>query len=359
MVALEVEERRILGAWQGRVSGCLLGKPVELLSMLKGRGALLEYLEKVGALPLRDYVPAGDDPLVNLLGVKTCKGHIERFEPDDDINYTVLALLMLEEHGLDLDAGKVGRTWLKTLPAAQVFTAEKEAYRTLLSMVGDEVFVAMPPGVDVIRCSDNPFNEWIGAQIRADMYGWVRPGDPHLAADLARRDACFSHRGDGVHGAAFVAAMAAAIPATDSMEEAAKVALSEIPSSSGAAEAVRTGLSLAGKDDAAERLIEKYADLSPAHTLNNLAASVWSVCSFPEDFGAAIGEVVAMGWDTDCNGATVGGLWGLSDRDIPAKWTDPWQGKVAVTLAGVGELELSDLVSRTMETARNLNPART
>ena len=29
------------------------------------------------------------------------------------------------------------------------------------------------------------------------------------------------------------------------------------------------------------------------------------------DFSAAIGNAVAAGWDTDCNGATVGGLAGL------------------------------------------------
>ena len=36
---------RIRSAWQGRVSGCQLGKPVELLSMREGRGALSDYLE--------------------------------------------------------------------------------------------------------------------------------------------------------------------------------------------------------------------------------------------------------------------------------------------------------------------------
>ena len=47
------------------------------------------------------------------------------------------------------------------------------------------------------------------------------------------------------------------------------------------------------------------------------------------------GEVVAAGLDTDCNGATVGGLWGLRGDPIPRAWTDPWRGRVAVTLAGV------------------------
>jgi len=53
--------RRIRSAWDGRVSGCQLGKPVEPLSMREGHGVLTDHLGRTGALP-----PA---------------------EPDDDINY--------------------------------------------------------------------------------------------------------------------------------------------------------------------------------------------------------------------------------------------------------------------------------
>ena len=43
---MQAERQRILGAWQGRVSGCQLGKPVELLSMQQGRAALDDYLSR-------------------------------------------------------------------------------------------------------------------------------------------------------------------------------------------------------------------------------------------------------------------------------------------------------------------------
>lgn len=74
---------------------------------------------------------------------------------------------------------------------------------------------------------------------------------------------------------------------------------------------------------------------------------VWALLSHPDDFGAAIGEAVSAGWDTDCNGATVGGLWGLQGKPIPAEWTEPWNGRVATQLAGIGELALENLVERT------------
>ena len=58
--------KRLRGAWAGRVSGCLLGKPLEVLSFRQGRNGILNYLEAAGALPLRDYVPALEGSLVDL-----------------------------------------------------------------------------------------------------------------------------------------------------------------------------------------------------------------------------------------------------------------------------------------------------
>ena len=346
--------KRLRAAWQGRISGCQLGKPVELLSMRSGGAALTEYLEQAGALPLRDYVPALEGSFVEQIGRTSCRGHIQRSEPDDDINYTVLSLMLLERHGVELVTEDVARAWLQLLPAGVVWTAERAAYRTLLERAPDAFAAGMPAGFDVTECAENEFSEWIGAQIRADLYGWVCPGRPALAAELARRDASLSHTGEGVHGAVLVAALGAAIPASSSLDEALTVAQREVPADSGAARAIELGRSLVGRPDAASRLHEHYDGLSPVHTLNNLALVVWALASAADDFGAAIGDAVAAGWDTDCNGATVGGLWGLQGRPVPASWTGPWQGRVAVTLAGVGELALDDLVERTVAVAEGL-----
>ena len=78
-----------------------------------------------------------------------------------------------------------------------------------------------------------------------------------------------------------------------------------------------------------------------------------------DDFSAAVGNAVSAGWDTDCNGATVGGLFGLTGKPIPESWTLPWQGRVGVGLAGYSELSLDDLVDRTVAVAeqRRIVPA--
>ena len=337
--AVRVEPARIRAAWEGRISGCLLGKAVEVLSFRDGRAGLTAYLADAGALPLRDYVPLIDGSLVDRLGRACCRDHIRRAEPDDDINYTMLALLLLEAHGTHFGVADVARAWLNNLPAGTTWTAERAAYATLLANMADEFVNGADPGFDLAECSDNAYNEWIGAQIRADLYGWVCPGRPALAAELARRDASLSHRGVGVHGALFIAALGAAIPASESIDAALDAALEQVPKDSGAAAAVHLGRTLAGNSAAVDVLHETFADLSPVHTVNNLALVASAVCTANGDFGRAIGDAVAAGWDTDCNGATVGGLIGLTGAPVPPAWTKPWAGRIGLNLAGFDEVQ--------------------
>lgn len=346
-------ESRLRGAWQGRVSGCMLGKAVELFSMRSGHDALADYLRTNDAWPLRDYVPLAEDPPPLLLA-SCCRGGFDASVPDDDVNYSVLALRMLERFGRELTTEAVARTWLNELPVGMTFTAERAAYRTLLEEGHEYFSLGAPAGFDLARCAENPYNDWIGAQIRADVYGWVAPGEPELAARLARADAELSHRGDGVLGAVVVAAWGAAIPAEGDLAKALDRAMALVPPDSGAAAAVELGRRCAGTGAGVEPIREASGSLSPVHTLNNLALVVWALLSHPDDFGAAVGDVVAAGWDTDCNGATVGALWALQGEPVPERWTAPWRGRVAVSLAGQGELALEELVERTKRVAETL-----
>ncbi|MDX2382105.1 MAG: ADP-ribosylglycohydrolase family protein [Acidimicrobiia bacterium] len=338
-------------AWEGRVSGCQLGKAVEVLSMRNGQEELTRYLTAADALPLRDYIPLVDDDLAQQVHRASCRGRFQRSEADDDINYSVLALMILEQYGSDFTTADVARAWLRYLPGGMVFTAERSALVTLLAQASYGFPAGAGAGFDLAECSDNPFNDWIGAQIRADVYGWVCPGDPARAADMARRDAELSHRGEGVYGAMAVAAMGAAIVGGSSIRAAVDAGVAVIPDDSDCSTAMQLGLGLAEAARGPVEIHERYGNLSPVHTVNNLALVVWGLVSGADEFSVAIGDTVSAGWDTDCNAATVGALWGLTGREIPRAWTDPWSGRVAVTLAGIGELALDDLVDRTLTVA--------
>ena len=270
---------------------------------------------------------------------------MDKAEVDDDITYLVLALMMMETYGLDLSTDDVARTWINMLPVGATFTAERDSYMKLIEKSNMAYQFGGPRSFDLDEINDGEYNDWIGAQIRIDMYGWLLPGKPKLAADLARRDAMLSHRADAVEASAYIAALCALIPVSSSREEAVDAALDLIDKNSLAYEAVEVGKKFVNQS--ASNLHDHYGDMSPVHSLNNLAVVIWAFLSFKDSFDEAIGETIWCGWDTDCTGATVGGLIGLDKGSIPASWTDPWQGRVNTAIAGVGELKLEDLVERT------------
>ena len=157
---------RLLAAWLGRCAGCNLGKPVEGWSRTRIRA----YLEKANAYPIDDYIPAIDDMSgdlqLNDCWPETTRGNVAFMARDDDIDYTILALHLFEDRGLEIGPDDVAAEWLDHLPYNQVYTAEHIAYRNLVRGLA-------PPATASYR---NPYREWIGAQIRADLYGYVFPG---------------------------------------------------------------------------------------------------------------------------------------------------------------------------------------
>lgn len=182
---------RILGGWLGRVAGNMLGKPVERGDYWT-RERIDDYLRRTDALPLTDYLP-GPPPDADGFELRPewrqcVRGRIHGSCRDDDVDYTVVGLHLLESYGFGFTTEQVGAEWLLRLPFLQTFTAERAAYRNLVNGL-------RPP---LTATHDNPYQEWIGALIRADIFGWTCPGAPRRAAALARRDAVLSHTGNGV-----------------------------------------------------------------------------------------------------------------------------------------------------------------
>ena len=254
---------RILGAWLGRAAGCSLGKPVE--GWLRER--IDAYLESVDALPLDDYIPYTEGEIHPRLKSST-RGNIECMARDDDMDYPILGLLALEGHGSDLTSRNMANTWLSRMPFYLLYTAESAAYRNLVNR-------RWPPESATWR---NPFREWIGAQIRADIFGYVSPGWPERAAELAYRDACMSHVKNGIYGEMFVAAMLAATFATTDIDEIVDVGLSEIPANCRLAEAVRETRAwchaTADWEEVWDRINERFGHYHRVHTINNAALVV-------------------------------------------------------------------------------------
>ncbi len=278
------------------------------------------------------------------------RGKIQYMARDDDMDYPVLGLHILESHGPDFTSRNVANTWLDRLSYNLVYTAERVAYRNLVNQVW--------PPESATYC--NPFREWIGAQIRADILGYVCPGWPEKAAEFAYRDAVVSHVKNGVYGEMFVAAMLAAAFATDDVEEVIRIGLSEIPEQCRLAEAVRDTVAwskeLAEWEQVWEKINEKYGHYHTVHTINNAALVVMSLMTGKPDYEAIIVAAVRGGWDTDCNGATAGSICGLmlGADALPQKWVGVLNDRLFSAVRGYDECRISDLARRTHEVAKKV-----
>jgi ADP-ribosylglycohydrolase len=339
---------RVHGAWLGRAAGCLLGKPVEKLP----RPAIETILRSSGQWPLRGYLRGQTVPPDvraafpwNRASASTSLAeNISGMPEDDDLNFTMLALHLIETRGDDFDVDDVADAWLQLLPAGRVFTAERIVYRNLLD--------AVPPRSAALV--GNPFREWIGAAIRTDLYGWVNPGDPARAAELAWRDARLTHTSSGAYFAMAVAAMTSAAVVGIGAADVVAAGVSVVPAQSRLAAALRFGAGLAtdaAADDAAlDALYDRYGNLHWVHSLNNAALVAYCVCRHDRDFAAAIGTAVTAGWDTDSAAATVGSVVGaFSGRSgLDASWVAPLRDRIASSLPGFDGAALSSLADRTL-----------
>jgi ADP-ribosylglycohydrolase len=340
---------RLHGAWLGRCAGCVLGKPVENWP----RDEIRRYLERFDAYPLTDYVPADGPapagfPPLHESWPSSVRGAIHGMPRDDDLDYTILGLHILETYGPDFSAVDVAGEWLARMPFLAVYTAERAAYRNL-------VLGLAPPAT---ATHINPYREWIGAQIRVDAYGYAAAGAPERAAAMAFADASLSHTANGVYGAMWAAALIAASFAEPTMDAALSSALAVVPPRSRLAEALRgvTELHAGGLawEAARDALEERHGELGPVHTINNAAVVAAALLWGQGDLARTIGLAVQGGWDTDCNGATAGSAFGAMHgaAALPAHWTAPLEDRIASALSGFGESRIADLAARSLAAAR-------
>ena len=204
----------------------------------------------------------------------------------------------------------------------------------------------------------NPYREWIGAQIRGDYFGYINPGNPELAAEMAWRDASISHVKNGIYGEMFVAAMIAIAATTNNIEDIILGGLAQIPCTCRLYEDImlilkdfRSGVS---QKDCFQKIHEKYDEYTThgwCHTISNAMIVVAALLYGKGDYGKSICMAVETGFDTDCNGATVGSVLGMANgiESIPDYWKKPIKDTLHTSVFGVGTVKISDRVEMTMK----------
>jgi hypothetical protein len=337
---------RILGGWLGRCVGCTLGKPLANGSAWTPQH-IRAYLECAGAYPLADYVPVlcpmPEGYELQSGWPESTRGRVDGCPRADDLDYPVLGLNLLERHSEHFTAADVAAGWLAGLPFLQTYAAERVAYRNLIDG-------CTPP--DTARWR-NPYREWAGAMIRADIYGYACPGDPGRAAALAARDATVSHTGNGIWAAMWAAALvSAAFTATDALA-AVCVAQRVIPERSRLAVALaqviddyRGGV---GWEQAIATVHARHGHYNRSHAIGNAclidAGLLWGA----GDFTTTIGLTVQGGWGTGSSAATAGSIAGIlyGANSIAEHWTRPLHDRLRSAVHGYDGVRISALARRT------------
>ncbi len=259
---------------------------------------------------------------------------------DDDISGTFTFLRALPDYGnrRDLTAAQIGHSWLNYLIEE----------RTILWWGGlgmsteHTAFLRLKAGIPApdsgsIEMNSKVIAEQIGAQIFIDGWAMVAPGDPELAADLARRAASVSHDGEAIYGAQVIAAMEAQAfvePDLDSLlDTGALVHPEQTPSSPASSPTCASG------DSRADDWRETFRKVDAALWLRQVPRSlphrpepcpvILALLHGDDDFQRSLMIANTCGWDTDCNSGNVGCLLGIKNGLAGIEAGPDWRGPVA------------------------------
>lgn len=258
---------------------------------------------------------------------------------DDDISgtFTFLRALPDYDYRRDLTPAQIGQTWLNYLIENRTVlwwgglgqSTEHTAYLRLKAGIP-------APRSGAIETNGKVVAEQIGAQIFIDGWGMVVPGDPELAADLARRAASVSHDGEAIYGAQVIAAMEALAFVEPDLDRLLDTALSFIPEDSVLFQMIADLRVWRARNDdwrrtrehlAARYGYERYG--GNCHMVPNHGVIILALLHGDGDFQKSLMIANTCGWDTDCNSGNVGCLLGIRGGLAGIEDGPDWRGPVA------------------------------
>ncbi len=307
---------RVYAGALGKIIAVYLGRPIEGWSyemIMKRFGEINYYVHE-----------ALEEPLI---------------VTDDDLSGTFTFVRAMPDYGnsLDLTPERIGQTWLNYIVEGKTIlwwggigdVTEHTAYLRLKNGI-------QPPRSGSIELNGPIMAEQIGSQIFIDCWGMIAPGDPELAADLARRAACVSHDGEAIYGAQVVAALVAQAFVESDMNKLIDSAVSTIPA-----------------DSITYRMIEKVRDWHArqpdwhqtlgridgeysrerypgnCHIVPNHARIILALLYGDDDFQKSMMVVNTSGFDSDCNSGNVGCIMGVKKGLAGIDAGPDWRGPVA------------------------------
>lgn len=276
---------------------------------------------------------------------------------DDDVAGTFTFIRALEDYGIspDLSAEHIGEAWLNYIVEQRAIlwwggngnSTEHTAWLNLKNGIP-------APLSGAIATNGTAVAEQIGAQIFIDGWALVAPGQPALAAKLAREAGSVSHDGESVYAAMLWAAMEAEAFVSRDINHLLDTGLATIPADCQIARLIadirRWHAENPQWETTRQQIEDHYGyDKYPGncHVMPNHALMIMTLLYAPDDFHLAMTIVNTSGWDTDCNAGNVGCLLGimlgLEGIDGGPDWRGPLADRMLISSAD-GGFSINDAV---------------
>lgn len=264
---------------------------------------------------------------------------------NDDITYELAFLYAYEEKGKAITSADVAKFWIGYVPSG--WSAEEMALRNIRWGI-------MPPDSGLV---DNPFGEWIGAQMRGAICGMVAPGNPEEAARLAWLDGEVSHFNNGIIGEVFNAVLVSLSYVEKDIRKIVRQCVEMIPAHCEYRQVIQFALDACLESDSWEpawRKCEKqFEQYNWIHAYPNAAAEVVALWFGGCDFDETAYIIAMEGQDVDCSAAqiltAIGIIVGIDG--IRDQWKEPIGDELKTYLRKYRTLSIKELAKQTAAAA--------
>lgn len=216
---------------------------------------------------------------------------------NDDITFELAFLDAFSQKGYNISSEDIALSWVGLIPCG--WSAEELAIRNIKNGI-------FPPESGT-HC--NPFNEWIGAQMRAGICGMAAPGNAYLAASLAWRDGEVSHANNGILGEVFNAVMTSLAFVMKDTKEIVRTAMEAIPKDSEYYSVISYAYGCCSRyahwQDALRDCEQKYQRYNWIHAYPNACCEIIALIYGNGDFRETLHIITMCGIDVDCNAAMI------------------------------------------------------
>lgn len=226
--------------------------------------------------------------------------------PNDDLDLQLLWVQLLQERGFAFTQRDMADAWERRCSYAM----SEYGY----FMKNHERGIAPPLSGSF---NNEFFSGGNGCPIRSELWGFIFPGNPDLAARYAGMDGSLDHSGDAVHIERFYSAMESLCFFESDPERLLIGAAAYLPEGTQASRCLNDVLSLRARFPgealrAREAALRKYGHHDFTHAVTNFAFVLIALLYGGGDLRRTIDVALSCGFDTDCTCATAAAILGAA-----------------------------------------------